>query len=294
MSPTKASTKAIESVNGQVLKPTVRIERITPARADSILAENNLRNRDLRESRVTHLVGNIERDEWRLTGAAIVFDVDGVLLDGQHRLAACVIAEKPIEVIVLRNAPRESQDVMDDTLRRNLGDALRLRGEHDVFRLGAGIAWYARIVYAEISGTPHYANNARRPSIPQLLQFYADNPGLSEASVESRPATRALKLRPGPALAVYYRLMLVDAKDTAIFFDKLRTGADLPEGSPLLALRRYSQEEINRGRGRARNPDFKWVAVVVKAWNAWREGRDVKVLSYVYSGTTRETWPEPY
>jgi hypothetical protein len=27
--------------------------------------------------------------------------------------------------------------------------------------------------------------------------------------------------------------------------------------------------------------------------NAWREGRSVQVLSYMFTGTTREAWPEP-
>jgi hypothetical protein len=289
-----ATNRLTESVlNGQVVKPTCRHEVITPAKAEKILTEANIRNRDLRDSRVVHLVENIKRDEWRLTGDMIVFDLDGVLLNGQHRLAACVLADKPIEVFVARNLPRESQDVMDDTLRRNLGDALRLRGEVDVFRLGAGIAWYARIIYAEITGSPHYADNARRPSIPQLLELFDENQGLRDCLSLSGPAMRALKLRPGPTLACYYRLRLVNATEADLFFDKLRSGADLSENSPILALRHYSEEERNRGRGRVRNPDFRWVAVVFKAWNAWREGRSVKVLSYMYSPTTRETWPEP-
>lgn len=293
MSPTNR-TKTTETIlNGQVVKPSSRIETITPAKAEQILAEANIRNRDLRDSRVVHLVEAIKRDEWKLTGDAIVFDLDGVLLNGQHRLAACALAEQSIEVLVLRNVPRESQDVMDDTLRRGLGDALRLRGEHDVFRLGAGIAWYARMVYAEITGVPHYADNARRPSIPQLLALFDENQGLRECLSLSAPAMRALKLRPGPNLACYYRLSLINAEEAALFYDKLKTGEDLPAGSPILALRRYSTEEMIRGRGRARNPDFRWVAVVFKAWNAWREGRPIKVISYVYSPTTRELWPEP-
>jgi hypothetical protein len=144
-----------------------------------------------------------------------------------------------------------------------------------------------------MTGTPHYADNARRPSIPQLLQVFDENQGLRDGLTKTAPAMRALKLRPGPALSVWYRLSIVHAAEADLFYDKLRSGADLSEGSPILALRRYSQEEINRGRGRQRNPDFRWVAICFKAWNAWREGRSVKVLSYSYTPTTRESWPEP-
>lgn len=279
--------------NGQVVKPNVRIETVTPERAEKMLLEANVRNRDIRESRVVHLAENIKREEWTLSTDCLGFDLDGVLLNGQHRLAACVASGMPIEVGIFRNLPRKSQDIMDDTLRRGLGDALKLRGEVDVFRLAAGIGWYARIIYAEMTGTPHYADNARRPSIPQLLQVFDENQGLRDGLTKTAPAMRALKLRPGPALSVWYRLSIVHAAEADLFYDKLRSGADLSEGSPILALRRYSQEEINRGRGRQRNPDFRWVAICFKAWNAWREGRSVKVLSYSYTPTTRESWPEP-
>jgi hypothetical protein len=293
MSPTKPTQTTEAILNGQVVKPFSRIEVISPAKAAKWLDEANVRNRDLRETRVIHLVESLKRGEWRLTGDAIVFDLDGILLNGQHRLAACVIAELPIEVLVLRNVLRASQDVMDDTLPRRLGDALKLRGERDVFRLGAGVGWYARMIYAEAYGTPHYADNARRPSIPQLLALFDENEGLRDCLSLSRPVMHAVKLRPGPSLAAYYRLSLINDEETALFFDKLRSGADLPEGSPLLALRRYSEGEI-QGRGRSRtNGDFRWVAVTFKAWNAWRDGRDIKLLAYSFTPLTRETWPEP-
>ena len=289
-----SSTKAIEKIsNGQVLKPTTRIETITPARAGRILEDNNIRNRNFRDSRIVHLAEIILRDEWKLSPDAIAFDVDGVLLNGQHRLAACVLADKPIEVVILRNIPRENQDIMDDTLSRRLGDALTLRGETDVHRLGAGIGWYSRIVYAEMRGTPHYADNAKRPSIPQLLTVFDENQGLRDCLSKSAPVMRALKLRPGPLLGTYYRLTLVDMHHTEVFFESLRSGADLSEGSPILALRRYCEEELHRGRGRSRNPDFRWVAITMKAWNAWRENRPVKVLSFIWGPLQREGWPVP-
>lgn len=280
-------------LNGKEIKPKSRIETISPARAEKILADQNIRNRDLRESRVTHLAAILDRGEWKLTGDAIVFDLDGVLLNGQHRLAASVAADKPIEVLVLRDIPRENQDVMDDTLSRRLGDALKLRGETDVHKMAAGIGWYARLVYAEITGNAHYANNAMRPSIPQLLQLYAENPRLRDACRDCTAVQRALRLRPGPLVAVWYRLTIVDQMHTEVFFEQLRTGVDLSEGSPILALRHYCENERDRNRGRQKAPDFKWVAVTFKAWNAWREGRSLQTVSYIYTPLSREAWPEP-
>jgi phosphoglycolate phosphatase-like HAD superfamily hydrolase len=281
-------------VNGKVVKPSVRIETITPAKAVEILDEQNSRNRQLRESRVIHLAGILQRGEWRLTGDAIVFDLDGVLLNGQHRLAAAGAADMPIQVLVLRNLPRENQDVMDDTLSRKLADALKLRGETDNNVLAAGINWSARLTYAEITGFAHYRSDAARPSIPQLLQFFSDHPGIQEAMVQMRPVIRQLKLRPGPAVAVRWRLNQVDEAESALFFDSLRSGADLSEGSPVLALRRYCENERDRYRRKSAQPDFKWVAVTIKAWNLWRDGDAREVLQFNYTPLNKETWPEPH
>jgi hypothetical protein len=292
---TGQATQDIDDVltNGKVIKPTVRIEVIKPEKAIEILDEQNTRNRSLRSSRVTHLAGIIDRGEWRLTGDAIVFDLDGVLLNGQHRLAACGAVGKAIQVLVLRNVPRANQDVMDDTLSRKLGDALHLRGESDQHALASGIGWAARINYAEITGYAHYRNDAARPSIPQLLQFYDAHSDIRDAQLQIRGTVRTLKLRPGPAIGVTWRLNQVDARECALFFENLRTGAMLEEGSAILALRRYCENERDRNRGRKAGPDFKWVAVALKAWNAWREGRPISTLQYNYTPLTKEQWPEP-
>ena len=292
MSPETAVEAIAAQANGKGLRPASRIEVISPKKAERILEENNVRNRELRESRVATLAAAIKRGEWKLTGDAIVFDVDGVLLNGQHRLAACVVAGMPIEVLVLRNLPAESQDVMDNTLSRRLGDALTLRGEVNVHRLAAGINWYARMVRAEATGNVHPSTEALRPSIPMLLQLFDENQGLRDGVREQSPLYQSgLRLRAGAAIGLWYRLHLIDADDNRIFWDQVRTGANLPEDSPILALRRLSQAE--RRSTRDRQPDFRWVAMAIKAWNFWREGRSAKVLTWHGGGGKPEAWPEP-
>lgn len=283
-------TDTLTLANGKVVKPTVRVVTLSPAQCEKILKEQNVRNRDIRQGRIEHLAAIIDKGEWRLTGDAIVFDIDGVLLNGQHRLTAAVVANKPIEVVVLKNLPRINQDVMDDTLSRRLADAMKLRGETDVHRRGAGVNWSARMVYCEATGIAHYANNALRPSIPQLLRYYDEHSGLRQSSVDCRPIQRELKLRPGPLIALHYRLGMIDAEHRDVFFNQLRTGEMLERGSPILVFRRYCDRERDRYSAR---PDYCWVAVGVKAWNAWREGRPISTLSYNYGPLAREKWPLP-
>lgn len=57
-------------------QPFVRIETVTPEKAGKWL-KLNTHNRDLTATRVKTLVGAIERDEFNLTGDAIVFAGNG-------------------------------------------------------------------------------------------------------------------------------------------------------------------------------------------------------------------------
>src|SRR4029077_17226272 len=106
---------------------------------------------------------------------------------------------------------------------------------------------------------PHDAAKAGRPSFPHLFGLFDENQGLRDSLRAVDPARKALRLRPGPSVGVHYRLSLVQGatEGVELFFHKLKTGEELKARDPILALRRYSQEEIAHGRGRARNPDFR-------------------------------------
>ena len=92
--------------------PTVTIERVTPTQAKQWL-QGNVDNRKLRETRVVFFTRLLQEDEWELTGDAIVFADQGILINGQHRLTAVVVSKVPAQFLVLRGVPSKTQEVMD-------------------------------------------------------------------------------------------------------------------------------------------------------------------------------------
>lgn len=72
---------------------------VSPSVAKRILDEHNPFNRGVLKGHVEYLVKAIKGGHWRVTHQAIAFDLDGNLLDGQHRLLACVLAEVEIECV---------------------------------------------------------------------------------------------------------------------------------------------------------------------------------------------------
>lgn len=113
---------------------TFEVTTISPYIARQWL-DANMRNRKLNRRLVERLAADITLNNWRITGEAIKFAPDGTLLDGQHRLAACIKADKPITSLVIYGIPADNQDVMDAGKSRSPSDVLTLHGHKNTSAL---------------------------------------------------------------------------------------------------------------------------------------------------------------
>ena len=112
------------------------IELITPDIAKKYLLSNTDKNRNLMENYVNFLADCMLRGEWMLTGQGIGFDVNGRLINGQHRLHACVRSGVSITIEVTRNLDPVSFRVMDAGHNRTLAFATGIPSkEVAVYRL---------------------------------------------------------------------------------------------------------------------------------------------------------------
>ena len=68
----------------------------------------------------------------------------------------------------------------------------------------------------------------------------------------------------------------IHIQDAVRFFSRLHTGANLAEGSPILALRQRLETDRRTKRKRT---DREQLGMIVTAWNAWRKGRNLKTLT---------------
>ena len=82
----------------------IRQKTITPAVAEAMLKASEALgavNRKLNTRHVELYANEIRSNRWKLNGDAIRLDPDGRILDGQHRLQACVLAGIPFQTIVM-------------------------------------------------------------------------------------------------------------------------------------------------------------------------------------------------
>lgn len=95
---------------------------ITPETAAEMLKGND-GNRRVRTTHVRELTAAIRAGEWVATWDAIAFDERGMLINGQHRLLACVEAAIPITSYVVRGMPhRVVYEAGDTGYRRTRAD----------------------------------------------------------------------------------------------------------------------------------------------------------------------------
>lgn len=110
-------------------KSGVSFERttITPELAEAFL-DKNTSNRKLSAATVKKYTADMRAGLWEFTGDPIRFDQDGTLIDGQHRLAACIKAQKPFDAVIIYNMPSTTKDVLDGGRRRSAADVLSIHG----------------------------------------------------------------------------------------------------------------------------------------------------------------------
>ena len=89
-----------------------RIETITPEKASGYLKKNK-NNRAVSAPLVSRMAREMREGLWAENGETIVFNGDGRLLDGQHRLMAVVESGETIRSLVVTRVPATAFQTID-------------------------------------------------------------------------------------------------------------------------------------------------------------------------------------
>lgn len=269
----------------------VVLERVTPERAYQLL-DLNEHNRPVRDRTVKAFAEDMAAGRWNgHNGETIKIDVHNRLRDGQHRLWAITQADVPVDLLIAYNVPEDAQDTIDTGMKRKYSDVLHLRGESNSVGLASVIkrVW----MWKQEREVPDRRNPTA--TTPQLDAVLKEHPELRDITKEAaRLYDLSGKLIPvsnlGLLMWVFSRLGDDASDDTAFFFSRLADGVDLAEGNPILTLRKKLQEFKTTP---ARLNDRVMLAFVIKAWNAYRRGDQLKVIRFKSGGANPEPFPEP-
>lgn len=111
------------------MAPQVSIKVITPNKAVKLLEENFDFNRNLDPEKVKQYASEMKHSVFVLSNDAICADVNGKLINGQHRLHAVIKTGLAQEFVFLENIPTANIKKMDIAKKRNRHGRLRADGK---------------------------------------------------------------------------------------------------------------------------------------------------------------------
>lgn len=216
-------------------EPENKLETITPGEARQILEGNPENNRRLNMTLVKFYQRQLEENKWQVNGESIKIDNKGYLLDGQHRLNAIVLANKPMTTYVARNLDRDTFKTIDCGKPRSPSDYLKMEGFGAVGTNLNIVAAAARIIMNFDKKTGRYIAKTERISPTELICFVDNHTALVESA---KRGVQLHKIMSGSiAAACHYVFSIVAPEKAHEFFEALHTGAGLSKGNPALTLR---------------------------------------------------------
>jgi hypothetical protein len=262
-----------------------QIVDVTPSMARDLLA-GNTENRSLRPDYVRQLAGAMKRGEWILNGEAIQVSDDGLLLNGQHRLSAVVESGVTVKMLIVRGLTVTARRTVDTGTRRNLSDVLALHGKSDTNLLASVLG----LLHRYRNEDSLHSSVRTAPTVAQALQLLEREPGVEDSIPEARRFHRECGLRMTVGAFLLYLFEETDQGAGVRFFEAVCHPESESEGSAAIVLRAH----LDRVRAET-NYQFTTVvllAMTIKAFNAWREGRPVEVLSYRPGAVPPEEFPK--
>ena len=179
-----------------------QLMRVTPKLAEQWLGRNDS-NRNIRPTKLAQLVRDMQGGRFALTGDSIKFDLNGNLIDGQHRLTAVRDSGIPIEVLVVRGLVPSVRAVIDTGATRSASDALRIAGKHAGSR---SMAAAIRILLAIRSGEVAHAGDIAPPvTHSEVITFYDQWAQLLDYCVAfANRNSRSINIRPAALAAAMF------------------------------------------------------------------------------------------
>jgi hypothetical protein len=263
---------------------------ITPELAQEWLDRGGT-NRKTTRHRIEAMTAAIQRGDWRLTGEAIKLDDEDRVRDGQNRLHAIVEAGIPVRSVVARGVGEDAFDVMDTGRSRNAADVLHIHGYPSQNALAAAARG---LMFVERYGRvfPSQRDSHLYVTPVTTLQYVKEHPEIIDGvHLGDRIYHSGIEGGIGLWSIIMTLFLRLDPEQAEQFTEHLTTGAGLRRGHPLLMLRNRllgsQRDQYSTLSGREA-----LVAIAIKAWNAWREGKTLPALTWRAEGRRAESFPE--
>lgn len=263
---------------------------VTPYVAREWLRHNRI-NRNQREVGKRDYSTDMKEGNFRINGASVTFTRpyrEGedenvpvgavVLLDGQHRLEACVTSGETFITYVGFGMDPDVRHTIDTGIKRTYADTLRLRKEKHSIVLSSVI----KKAFVWNSGNHHLIAKNKSFTQSRLDEFFETHKELrrsSEIAVRTQHdfhESNGHQIRQSIAGVAHWLFMQIDEGLAPEFFTRLGDGAEMTKEDPIMHLRRRLVQDLTKPkqeRGDTRKeiryvPDWQQMCYYIRTWNA--------------------------
>lgn len=260
-----------------------QIETITPEKAEEWLATSTY-NRAITLSRVDRYARAMLAGKWSLTGEPIIFSDIGALMQGHHRLNACIKSGVEFTTLVVRGTSDSARIATDSGRPWSFSDHLSAEGEFDSKTLAGAVVWIWRYKHNDL--------DAQRiaPEPQDLLACFKQCQDIRGYLTQAARIAGKTRLTRSVLVGSHHIAQSIDPEDAAFFYDKLDTGVELSSDSPILLLRSWAPRNVGHSTVRIHQKYLS--AILIKAWNAYRAGDQLHRLVWRQGGSKPEPFPK--
>ena len=235
--------------------------------------QSNSKNRVIDETRVVTYMCEMLEDKWVVNGESIKFSAEGELLDGQHRLMACIEAKVPFTSVVVRGVASTAFTTIDVGKTRTNADIFHIAGFADQNNVAA----IASISHSYENGYVTLKNIGAKRALPkqQLLSWAEER---RDRLIECNRFASSMnpKFMSRSMLgALRYLFGKRSHAAAEAFLTSLCTGEGLLRVNPAYVLR---ERLIANASNRDKMPRAVMMAYCIIAWNKFRADEEIKAL----------------
>lgn len=255
---------------------------ITPEVAKSFYVQS-AGNRPISPQRVDMFAKYILENKWVVDGSPLKFDEKGNFIDGHHRVLGIVKSDRAVQAMVTYGLPSLAMQTIDTGRARTVGDQLAIANIRDA-NLKAAVAG---VILSLESKNPAYDQRV----VDKIAQFeMAANHQFFNTKITN---TRYKKYRDllGNAKAIFAAHYLIDNQfptQADRFFDVLQTGMPILTQDETIINIREALMRLKNNRHLVRN--FAMAAGLIRAWDAWRQGKIIKRVNFLHTKERPVDW----
>ncbi|WP_432151617.1 hypothetical protein [Streptomyces sp. bgisy029] len=259
-------------------EPSLAFEDITPSEACDLLLRIPWYQRKIDDRKVEEWAGAMVRGEWRTTHQGLAFDQNGMLYDGQHRLAAQLLVGITLRFSVARGIQGDTFATVDRGKMRSSAYTFSAEGEKDTFNLSAAL----RLLWMWENSPVTSWKNRQPVSDDQLRDVLKRHPEIRHSVRRGKPIPKAS----GRATTLIHYLATQACGSPEIpdqWYAQLSSGYDFQQRDPGLVLRNYflggeDKDKTTRVPVRSMQSVVQVLFLFATAWNNTCTGQQRKIV----------------